>query len=159
MRVDVAIAADAKLGDRPVLLYNPGNAINAIIQFGLVVVRGSGTPAAGIDDHSDVIGSATTLTLGATQAGFIGSAADLDLFKVVVPAPGGTLTLESGGTTDLVGELLDSTGNTVLLSNDDGGSTYNFKLVRTGTAAGTYYLRVKHCCLGGGPYTISGSVQ
>jgi len=154
--VPVAIAGDAALGDRRVLIYNAGNAMTPIAEFRLVVVRGSGTPTVAADADGDTLGAATTLTVGTSQPGRIDGNADLDLFKIVL-GTGGTLTLQSIGTTDVNGELLDA-GGTVLASDQDGGAWYNFKIQQS-VAAGTYYLRVRHCCEGRGAYAISSSLN
>jgi hypothetical protein len=155
--VPVAIAADAQLGDRRVLLYNPGNALTPIVEFRLTVVRGSGTPTLPADDHAATLAGATALTVGVVRTGLIVGTTDADLFSINVANPGGMLVLESAGTTDLVGELLDSTG-TPIAGNDDGASWYNFRIQQSVTA-GTYYLRVRHCCEGGGSYSISSSLN
>ena len=154
--VPVAVASDVTLGDRRVLLYNPGDALTPIAEFRLVVVRGDGTPTGTADDYADTIAGATTLTIGTAIAGRVDGSADLDVFKIVVPSPG-TLTLESTGSSDMVGELLDS-GGTSVTSNDDGGSWYNFRIQQS-VSAGTYYLRVRHCCAGGGSYAITSSLN
>jgi hypothetical protein len=151
--VPIAVAADATLGDRPVLLFNPGNAMVPVAEFRLAVVRGSGTPTLAADDHAEALASATTITLGINQSGHVGSTSDVDVFKLVLAA-GGTLVVESSGTTDLIGELLNS-GGTLLASNDDGSDWYNFRIQQASLAAGTYYIRVRHCCAGSGSYTIS----
>lgn len=154
--VPISVAADAVLGDRPVLLFNPGNAMVPVGEFRLAVVRGSGNPTVTADDHTDALATATTITLGVNQVGHIGGTGDTDVFKLVLGAAG-NLTVESAGTTDLIGELLDSSGAT-LASNDDGAGWYNFRLQQA-VAAGTYYLRVRHCCAGGGSYTLATSLN
>ena len=154
--VPIAVASDAALGDRRVLLYNPGEALVPIAEFRLVVVRGDGTPTGTGDDVGDSIAAATTLTVGVAQPGRIDGSTDLDVFKIVVPTAG-TLVLESSGTTDLVGELLDASG-ALVVGNDDGGTWYNFR-IQQAVGAGVYYLRVRHCCSGGGSYAVSSSLQ
>lgn len=154
--VPISVATDAVLGDRPVLLFNPGNAMVPVGEFRLAVVRGSGNPTVTADDHTDALATATTITLGVSQVGHIGGTGDTDVFKLVLGAAG-NLTVESAGTTDLIGELLDSSGAT-LASNDDGAGWYNFRLQQA-VAAGTYYLRVRHCCAGGGSYTLATSLN
>lgn len=155
--VPIAVAADASLGDRPVLLFNPGNALVPVAEFRLAVVRGSGTPTLAADDHADALATATTITLGINQTGHIGSTSDVDLFKLVLTA-GGILTVESSGTADLIGELLDS-GGVTLASNDDSAGWYNFRIQQGSLSAGTYYIRVRHCCTGNGSYSISTSLN
>jgi hypothetical protein len=155
--VPVAVAADAALGDRPVLLFNPGNALVPVIEFRLAVVRGSGTPTLTADDHTAVLATATTITPGIGQAGFIGGTSDVDIFKIVL-STASPLTIESSGTTDLIGELLDS-GGTTIASNDDGANSYNFRIRESALGVGTYYIRVRHCCAGTGSYTLSASLN
>lgn len=155
--VPVAVAGDASLGDRRVLLYNPGEALTPIAEFRVVVVRGEGTPTGTADEYGDTIAASTTLTIGVAQNGRIDGSADADVFKIVAPS-NGTLTLESVGTSDLIGELLDS-GGTAITSNDDAGTWYNFSIQQAVTAGATYYLRVRHCCAGGGSYAISSSLN
>jgi hypothetical protein len=153
--VPVVIAGDAPLGDRVVLLFNAGNALTPIVEFRLTVVRGSGTPVPQADDHAATLAGATLLTIGTAQAGRIDGTTDADLFRIVATA--GTLTLESVGTTDLIGELLDGSG-ALIAGNDDGGTWHNFS-IQQAVGAGTYYLRVRHCCEGGGSYVISSTLQ
>jgi len=156
--VPVAVPQTVPTGDQPVLVYYPGLAIQAVYEFRVAIVRGDGTPTGTADDFGDTVATAGTLTIGTNLSGRIDSTADVDVFKLVVPATG-TLTVQSGGTTDLLGELLDSGGNTVIATDDDAGSWYNFSLQKPGIAPGTYYLRVRHCCQGGGTYTISSSLN
>jgi hypothetical protein len=155
--VPIGVLGDAALGNRPVLLFNPGNALTPIAEYRLSVIRGSGTPTAPTDDHAATTTGATTLTIGTSIAGHIGTGSDVDVFRIVVGSPG-TLTLESGGTSDVGGELLNSSGG-LIAADEDGGSTwYNFR-IQQAVAPGTYYLRVRHCCDGSGGYFISSSLN
>ncbi|MCB4775621.1 MAG: PPC domain-containing protein, partial [Sulfurovum sp.] len=77
-----------------------------------------------------------------TTAGDIETAGDEDWFKVVIPSAG-TLVVNTTGSTDTYGYLLDA-NNHEIESNDDGGLDRNFKISKFITTAGTYYVRVKH---------------
>ncbi|MCB4779081.1 MAG: pre-peptidase C-terminal domain-containing protein, partial [Sulfurovum sp.] len=85
--------------------------------------------------------AATSINPNSTTAGNIDSAGDEDWFKVVIPHDG-TLVVETTGTTDTYGYLLDAS-NREIASNDDGGLNRNFKISKSVTA-GTYYVKVKH---------------
>jgi hypothetical protein len=107
------------------------------------------------DDVAGDPANAAVLPLGATLAGRLEIAGDEDLFRIDIPTPG-TLTLASAGPTDLTGRLEDGDG-TVLLADDDGGPRYNFRL-EGALPAGSYYLRVGHCCAGAGSYRLTGTL-
>lgn len=118
------------------------------------VLAGSGGAEALGDDFG---GTASTAGELLTQiSGRLEQPGDLDVFRIVVGAAG-RLILASDGPTDVNGVLEDADGN-VLATDDDSGVRYNFAL-DTPVAAGTYYLRVGHCCQGGGTYRISRSFQ
>lgn len=93
-----------------------------------------------VDDHGNTVATASNLGLGSTAGGNLEKGGDLDLFKVVVTGPG-TLTVNSTGSTDVVGTLLSSSGS-ALVTDDNGAGGVNFRLVRAITAAGTFYVRV-----------------
>jgi len=76
---------------------------------------------------------------------------DIDYFRVEV-TQAGTLTVETTGNTDTVGQLRGADGQG-LGEDDDGGSGLNFRLVRQVTA-GTYYIRVSGFENATGPYTL-----
>lgn len=92
------------------------------------------------DDHGNTTATATALAVNGTLAGILEASGDADFFKIVAPGPG-SLTITSGGGTDVVGALLSSAGAS-LLTNDNGAGAPNFKLTRALTTAGTYYVRV-----------------
>lgn len=76
---------------------------------------------------------------------------DIDYFRVEV-TQAGTLTVETTGSTDTVGQLRGTDGQ--WLSNDDDGSSgLNFRLVWQ-VSAGTYYVRVSGFENATGPYTL-----
>ena len=92
------------------------------------------------DDHLGTISTTSQLAINGSSTGTLEIGGDRDVFKLQ-PASAGTLTLSSTGSTDVVGELLNASG-TVLLTDDNSAGSPNFRLVRTLTAGGTYYLRV-----------------
>ena len=71
-------------------------------------------------------------------------------FEIVVPQAG-TLTVETTGDTDTIGELLDSSGRR-LAQNDD-GSDLNFQIVHQ-VQGGTYTVKVTGWNGSTGPYTL-----
>ena len=52
------------------------------------------------------------------------------------------MTVQSTGSNDMFGYLLDSNGDEITL-NDDAGSGYNFRITRV-VEPGTYYIKVRH---------------
>jgi len=97
-----------------------------------------GTPTP-TDDHGNSRTTATDLALNATANGNLELGGDVDFFRLITPGPG-TLILTSTGSTDVVGTLYNSAG-TVLLTNDNGAGAPNFRIARTATAGGTFFLR------------------
>ncbi|MCB4755367.1 MAG: PPC domain-containing protein, partial [Sulfurovum sp.] len=94
------------------------------------------------DDYGNTKNTAATIGTTSTTSGEIEIAGDEDWFKVVLPSAG-TLVVETTGSTDTYGYLLDA-NNSEIESNDDGGLDRNFKISKFITTAGTYYVRVKH---------------
>ena len=95
----------------------------------------------------------TTVALNTNTAGNLEQAGDYDYFRLTVTQTG-ALTVETSGSTDTYGSLLDTSG-TQLAENDDGGSSTNFRIVHRVTA-GTYYVAVRgYSLLTTGPYTLS----
>ncbi len=103
------------------------------------------------DDHGNAAISATLLTLGIPSVGRIETVGDADFFRIVVNAPR-QINVVSLGTTDTVGDLLNSTG-TLVASDDDSNGNRNFRIARV-VEAGTYFLRVRGHGAGVGPYTV-----
>jgi len=96
------------------------------------------------DDHGNSIGDATALSLSnnaASSSGRIEASNDNDYFRIVLNAPG-ALVVNSTGSTDVYGHLLNSTGGQIT-ADDDSGEGYNFRVSQS-VAAGTYYIRVRH---------------
>ncbi len=118
------------------------------------VLAGTGGSETLTDDFGGQASSAGELL---TQvSGRLEQSGDVDLFRIVVDTAG-RLILSSEGPTDVSGVLEDANGN-VIAADDDGAGKYNFAL-DTPVTAGVYYLRVGHCCQGGGTYRISKSFQ
>jgi secreted trypsin-like serine protease len=113
-----------------------GNTLNAkswITSY----IGGSTTP---VDDHANTISTTSSIALGGSTTGNMETGGDKDVFKVQASSAG-TLTIQSSGSTDVVGELLNASG-TVLLTNDNGAGSVNFRLTRTLTAGATFFVRV-----------------
>ncbi len=90
------------------------------------------------DDHGNSTGAATSVGINSTTGGVINYAGDNDYFRVTV-SEAGHLTVNTTGSTDTYGYLLDGSGNTI--TSHDGET--NFRIERDVTA-GTYYVRVRH---------------
>ena len=103
------------------------------------------------DDHSGSISDATLVALGSATAGTL-TASDLDIFTFEV-LEAGIVTVETEGSTDTHGTLLDADGSTIS-DDDDRGQNNNFRIVET-VAPGTYYIEVKGFDdRATGPYTL-----
>ncbi len=152
----IKVSEAAEGGLKLLQAFNVGGSMVPADTFNVFVVAGSGTVGTVADDHGETVATATALATGASANGLIGSSSDADLFAITV-GTGGTLTLTSSGGTDLKASLETAAG-AELANDDDGGEWYNFSL-STAVAAGTYYLRVQHCCGGLGPYSVSASVN
>ena len=82
---------------------------------------------------------------------FIENNSEEKRFEFTVTSPS-TIHFESAGPTDVVGTIINKTGK-ILLTNDDGGTNYNFAL-RKHLPPGDYILSVEHCCSGRGPFSL-----
>ncbi len=100
----------------------------------------SGGGSSNSDDHGNSISSATRVNSSSTTSGSIERARDYDYFRIDIPSSG-TLTVNSTGSLDTYGYLLNSSGSTIT-RNDDSGSGTNFRMLRAVTA-GTYYIKVR----------------
>ena len=94
-----------------------------------------------IDLHGNSIGTAAVVGLYSTTSGRIDTVGDVDYFRINVVAHG-LLRVETTGSTDVVGALLNSAG-TELREDDDSGGDKNFRITYIVTP-GTYYVRVTH---------------
>lgn len=93
-----------------------------------------------IDDHANTTAGATLVEPNSTTAGSFEIAGDEDIFRIVIPEPG-TLKVETSGSTDTYGYLLDSSGSTIAENNDSVG--LNFRISHA-VSTGTYYVRLRH---------------
>ena len=101
-------------------------------------------------DPDDTLDGATEVSLGSSTFGSL-SEEDVDFFRVTMSSAG-TLTAYTTGRVDTEGAILDSSG-TVLASNSDSGTGYNFQ-VSTFVSAGTYYIGVAGWGSATGDYTL-----
>ncbi len=123
---------------------------NATGPYTLVVrFAGTGTPG---EDHAGTLGQASSVALNSSTSGVLEDGGDIDYFRVEA-TQAGTLTVETTGNTDTVGQLWGADGQR-LSEDDDGGSGLNFRLARQVTA-GTYYIRVSSFGDASGAYVLS----
>ena len=105
------------------------------------------------DDHGDAWPSATGVTLPSETAGRIEPGSDVDVFRFEV-AETREVTIETTGSLDTVGTLLDFAADSWQLAHDDdGGSGTNFGIRRI-LPEGTYHVRVRSYDSSTGPYTL-----
>lgn len=109
-----------------------------------------------LDDHGDSFICATPLTVGGSSASgqmtYSSSTADGDMFSFELSSSA-TVTIESTGYTDVTATLYDVDGG-VLDSDDNGGSSPNFKIIES-LSAGRYYVRVEGAGTATGSYSVS----
>ncbi|GLS29356.1 pre-peptidase C-terminal domain-containing protein [Neomesorhizobium albiziae] len=121
---------------------------------GTYTLTSSGTtttpPTSPSDDYSDRVGDASSplgaLAVGGSRTGRIETSGDTDIFAVTLEA-GKTYTLNlssaaSGGLSDPVMRLLNSSG-VQLAINDDFGGSRNSQITFTATSSGTYFVEAK----------------
>ncbi len=92
-------------------------------------------------DRPRVLDEATLVGRRSTTRGRIDTNGEFDYFRVNY-IRSGTMTVQSTGSNDMFGYLLDSNGDEITL-NDDAGSGYNFRITRV-VEPGTYYIKVRH---------------
>ena len=148
----VRVPADTPLGAGKLLVYGGNSSMTPLDAFEIFVTDGAGSVGAPADDHGTTTGAATALTTGNPTTGRIGANGDVDMFRITTGGAGTVSAVSSGGT-DLVATLEDGGGNVIARSDDD-GTWYNFSISET-LGAGTYYLRVSHCCAGTGDYAVT----
>lgn len=147
-------AASTAAGLTKIFVYNLGSSMQPVDSFDVLIVNGTGSLVAEADDHADAIAGATAIAAASTTAGRIGSNSDNDIFQIVLGGAG-TLQVSSTGPTDVEVSLEDA-GGTKIAADSDSGGWYNFNLSQA-VAAGTYFVRVTHCCGGVGDYSLSAS--
>jgi len=93
------------------------------------------------DDHGSDCAAATPIVCDSITAGRIYPARNRDYFRLQLDQPG-LIAIQSTGSTDTYGSLLDSACNE-LISNDDNGSGRNF-FIEQMLDPGIYYIGVRH---------------
>ena len=107
-------------------------------------------------DSTDLGGtrqSPTPVGVNASTPGNLETSTDEDYFEIVVPEAG-TLTIETTGSTDTIGELADSTGTRLALSDNRSATDRNFQIVQQ-VQAGTYTVKVTGGNGATGAYTLA----
>jgi len=113
--------------------------------------------AAPTDDHGNTTAAATLINPTSSTAGNIETAGDNDYFRIDVPAAG-ILTVNTTGSTDTYGYLLNSGGST-FASNNNATPDINFGITQP-VSAGTYYVRVRHANASAtGAYTVVANLR
>lgn len=96
------------------------------------------------DDYGDSFLCAEPFVVDAPAVSAVisvpGTTSDYDMFTFTLTSAA-TVTLETTGSTDVAGSLYDDDG-VLLEANDNGGSSPNFRIVRS-LGAGQYYVRVE----------------
>jgi Bacterial pre-peptidase C-terminal domain len=96
------------------------------------------------DDYGNSFLCAAPFTVDASATSAVisvpGTTSDYDMFTFTLTSTA-TVTIESTGSTDVAGSLYDDDG-LLLESNDNGGTSPNFRIVRS-LAPGRYYVRVE----------------
>ena len=92
-----------------------------------------------LDDYGNDIASATGVLLSSTTKGDLETPDDIDFFRISIPEDG-RLFVRTEGSTDTLGTLFSASG-VVISSDDDDGSSGNFRIV-VNLRAGTYYISV-----------------
>lgn len=98
------------------------------------------------DRVGDIVEEATRIEIGATVPGLIDTAADFDVYSVLLEAGSRyTFSVTGPGGLDPTLSLLNDAGNEVRFSDNSGGSddaSITFTMPRGGPAERTYYLEV-----------------
>ena len=92
------------------------------------------------DDHGNSTKTATPFALNSTIKGKITSEQDVDFFRVRLETSG-ELTVNTTGSLDSAGLLLDAAGNEIAANDDSDGA--NFSITRA-LPAGTFFVKVSH---------------
>ncbi len=116
-----------------------------------------------LDDHSNTADGATPVTSGVGAPGTIDPSGDVDYFSIAVtgasPSTPVTITATTTGTTDTNGALFNSSGGQLAINEDIVQANRNFRIIRTVTQNGTYYVRVRAYQNTTGAYTLSVTAQ
>lgn len=112
----------------------------------------------GTTSFKDVFAAApsqyTNITAGSSASVTISSSGTSKYFRFVPTASGTYKFYSTNYTGDPYGSLLDSNGNT-LISDDDGGSDWNFSIQYNCTANTTYYIKAFMNGSSTGSYTLN----
>ncbi|AEF83579.1 putative tyrosinase [Treponema primitia ZAS-2] len=115
------------------------------------------TLARDISEPNDTRSQATTITLGIPANGIFQSAADIDWYRVTVPAGGGQLVVYTEGSRDTYIELW-SGADEKLAEDDDSGANFNAQ-AKAVVPAGIFYIKVTELEGYLGRYTLNARVQ
>lgn len=161
--LETTLVLDASSADgfARLFLYSAADALTPVASYDISVSGGgAAAPAAEPDDHGASAATATPLlgagTTAASALGHIGDANDIDVFSLLVSAPG-ILRIASQGAADVDARLVDGQGQ-LMAEDADSGARYNFALGVT-LAPGVYYLSLTHCCGGAGGYRVDAAID
>ena len=109
-------------------------------------------------DGNDSITSADAITLGSDVSGTISPVGDIDYYSFALSSRS-EVVIQTTGSTDTTGQLLNSSG-TPQKTDFDSGTGTNFRITRT-INAGTWYIRVsgRHSDSTTGDYTLVTTVS
>ena len=107
----------------------------------LVLAQGDGgaKPLPEADDHGNTPGTSSLLAVGPPTPGTIGSASDVDVFRLDVLGRA-ELDIRTTGSTDTTGEILAADGR-LLATDEDSGPGSNFR-INSVLSPGIYYVAV-----------------
>ena len=110
------------------------------------------------DDHGNVLAGATPVTPGVAVNGNIALAWDIDYFSIEITGASAsapvTLDATAPGAVNTDGTLFNSSG-TQIGSDDYNGADNDFRIIRSLTENGTYYIRVHGKGGARGTYTLT----
>jgi hypothetical protein len=134
------------VAEYPDIFPGPGSFISLDhVTFDKLLIVGNPSPPPppppSSDDHGNNLASATTATVNTPVGGNIETTGDMDVFMFTLTTAG-TVSVSTEGTTDTVGELLNSAGATIDFSEDASKTDLNFSIPSTELEAGMYYVRV-----------------
>jgi hypothetical protein len=116
------------------------------------ITNAGGTPPPPSDDHPNTPDNATTITPGVARGGVLETGGDIDFFQFTVSETA-DYVLQTTGSTDTFGALLNDNRSVIAEDNDSGTGT-NFRISRR-LGAGRYYVRVSGSNASTtGPYTL-----
>lgn len=134
--------ADAAPGDASARIYAPGDPFRPLQTIPVVILPGS-APATGSTGGAISIGEAIE---GAVAAG------DEAALTLEIREPR-RVRFASGGGADMAAELVSESG-AVVGRDDDSGQGYGFAFSAE-LAPGVYTLKLRHCCGGGGRFSLT----